>query len=302
MDLVPKYNALSFSADDEASLEKAVIDALSSAIELNMGLRRCTAFPATNTEVFLFELASKETKTFISKIADKVRGRLSIDHAVIHLMYIPVILKTTHAQAEIKLKNLATGEECYGGTKVNLNEAFVLSMTWPRSFFMDEVNNHKGLYLGGSVSCDPSVPRGAKIGMWYPMWTERASGKQLYQQQTDVEKTQMLETYTRKMISSDKEMRSLMRSRATIEVASRQPEPLVMCSKSIGLLDKHTTGVDFTVKNFSESTQPRVICQLPSTDVKNMSVLVPVDARDERVVVENVSSEDEGNHGAFICG
>nr|AFT91185.1 movement protein [Blackberry chlorotic ringspot virus]AFT91195.1 movement protein [Blackberry chlorotic ringspot virus]AFT91201.1 movement protein [Blackberry chlorotic ringspot virus]AGX83790.1 movement protein [Blackberry chlorotic ringspot virus] len=248
MALTPKMTALTFSADDEASLEKAVTEALAGSMELNMGIRRCAAFPATNTEAFLCELTTKETKTFIGKFTDKVRGRVFVDHAVIHLMYIPVILNTTDAIAELKIKNLATGDELYGGTKVNLNEAFILTMTWPRSLFADEVNKHKGLYLGGVVSCAPHVPKSAKIGMWYPMWTEKVSAKQLYQDTAKITNTRALETYTRTMISSDKEMRSLLRSRASIDIAAKSKENPVLCSQYVNLLDQRVEGVDFTVK------------------------------------------------------
>nr|AFT91223.1 movement protein [Blackberry chlorotic ringspot virus] len=248
MALTPKTTALTFSADDEASLEKAVTEALAGSMELNMSIRRCAAFPATNTEAFLCELTTKETKTFIGKFTDKVRGRVFVDHAVIHLMYIPVILNTTDAIAELKNKNLATGDELYGGTKVNLNEAFILTMTWPRSLFADEVNKHKGLYLGGVVSCAPHVPKSAKIGMWYPMWTEEVSAKQLYQDTAKITNTRALETYTRTMISSDKEMRSLLRSRASIDIAAKSKEKPVLCFQYVNLLDQRVEGVDFTVK------------------------------------------------------
>jgi len=253
MALSPSYKALTFSADDESSLEKAVLEALSGSVDLNMGIRRCAAFPATNTEAFLCELTSKETKSFVGKFTDKVRGRVFIDHAVIHMMYIPVILNTTFAVSELKIKNLATGDELYGGTKVNLNEAFVLTMTWPRSLFADAVNNHRGLFLGGTVSCASSVPKGAKIGMWYPLWTEKVSNKQLYQKTTDIVNTRALETFTRTMISNDKEMRSLLRSRASIDIAAKDPERPVLCSSSVNLLDRSTTGIDFTTKIISEA-------------------------------------------------
>lgn len=251
MALAPTMKPLTFSAEDESSLEKAVIDALTGSVELNMGIRRCAAFPATNTEAFLCELTTKETRSFIGKFTDKVRGRVFVDHAVIHMMYIPVILSTTEAIAELKMKNLATGDELYGGTKVNLNEAFVLTMTWPRSLFAEAVHAHRGLYLGGSVSCAASVPKGAKIGMWYPMWTEKVSNKQLYQTTVNIHNTKALETFTRTMISSDREMRSLLRSRASIDVAARTQERPVMCSERISLLDHQTTGVDFTVREIN---------------------------------------------------
>nr|QSE03524.1 movement protein [Tobacco streak virus] len=248
MAMAPTMKPLTFSADDESALEKAVLEALTGSVELNMGIRRCAAFPATNTEAFLCELTTKETKSFIGKFTDKVRGRIFVDHAVIHMMYIPVILNTTDAIAELKMKNLATGDELYGGTKVNLNEAFVLTMTWPRSLFAEAVHAHRGLYLGGSVSCASTVPKGAKIGMWYPMWTEKVSNKQLYQSTVPINNTRALETFTRTMISSDREMRSLLRSRASIDVAARTRESPVLCSERISLLDQQTSGVDFTVR------------------------------------------------------
>nr|AGH25431.1 putative movement protein [Tobacco streak virus] len=247
MALVPTMKALTFSAEDEASLEKAITEALSGSVEINMGLRRCAAFPAVNTGAFLCELTTKETKSFIGKFSDKVRGHVFVDHAVIHLMYIPVILNTTHAIAELKLKNLATGDELYGGTKVNLSKAFILSMTWPRSLFAEAVHAHRGLYLGGTVSCASSVPANAKIGMWYPMWSEKVSNKQLYQNTVNIHNTEALETFTRTMISSDREMRSLLRSRASIDIAAKLPEKPVICSERVSLLDQHTQGVDFTV-------------------------------------------------------
>nr|QNL13311.1 movement protein [Ageratum latent virus] len=276
MALAPTMKALTFSADDEDSLQKSVLEALSSSVELNMGVRRCAAFPATNNGAFLCELTTKETKSFISKFADKVKGRLFVDHAVIHLMYIPVILNTTHAVANLKVKNLATGDELYGGTKVNLNEAFVLTLTWPRSLFADAVDKHRGLYLGGSIECSSSIPRDAKIGMWYPLWSEKISNKQLYQQTTDIVNTKALETFTRTMIHTDKEMRSLLRSHASIDMAAKRKESTVLCNKSIGLLDAQTTGVDFTVKSVGEST--------PSSD-GDVSILgprmVPIDSTGE---------------------
>ena len=253
MALVPTKTALTFSADDESSLEKAVTDALSGCVELNMGVRRCAAFPAVNQDTFLCELTTKETKGILKSLADKVRGRLFVDHAVIHLMYLPVILDTTHAVADLKIKNLATGDELYGGTKVNLNEAFVLTMSWPRSLFADDVNNHRGLYLGGNIMCSSSVPSKAKIGMWYPLWSEKVSNKQLYQKTVAITNTRAIETFARTMIHSDKEMRSLLRSRASTDIASRNIEIPVLCSSRIGLVDKTTAGIDFTVKQLEET-------------------------------------------------
>lgn len=247
MAMVPTMKALTFSAADDASLEKAVSEALSGSVAINMGIRRCSAFPAVNAGAFLCELTTKETKSFIGKFSDKVRGRVFVDHAVIHLMYIPVILNTTHAIAELKLKNLATGDELYGGTKVNLSKAFILTMTWPRSLFAEAVHSHRGLYLGGTVSCASSVPIDAKIGMWYPMWSEKVSNKQLYQNTVNIRNTEALETFTRTIISSDREMRSLLRSRASVDIAAKTFEKPVICSERVSLLDQHTQGVDFTV-------------------------------------------------------
>lgn len=267
MALAPTMKALNFSADDEDALNKSVLEALAGAVELNMGLRRCAAFPATNNGAFLCELTTKEAKSIISKFADKVKGRIFVEHAVIHMMYIPVILNTTHAVADLKLKNLDTGDELYGGTKVNLNEAFVLTMTWPRSLFAESVEKHRGLYLGGSVNCAPTVPRGAKIGMWYPIWSEKISNKQLYQTTTDIRNTKALETFTRTMISSDKEMRSLLRSRATIEMAAKTKENPVMCSDRISLIDAQTTGVDFTIKTLTPDDDEVTVENTSSTSV-----------------------------------
>lgn len=283
MALAPTMKALTFSADDESALEKSVLEALSGSVELNMGIRRCAAFPAVNENAFLCELTTKETRGFISKIADKARGRIFVDHAVIHLMYIPVILNSTHAVADLKIKNLATGDELYGGTKVNLNEAFVLTMTWPRSLFADDIHNRKGLYLGGVISCSSSVPRGAKIGMWYPLWSEKVSNKQLYQQTVDIVNTKAMETYVRTMIGSDKEMRSLLRSRASIDVAAKSAERPVLCDKYVNLLDNNTTGIDFTIKQIKEAENP----DEKSSDVT--SVLGP-----KMVPIEHATSSKSG--------
>nr|AGT58203.1 movement protein [Tobacco streak virus] len=247
MALAPTMKALTFSAEDETSLEKAIVEALSGSVDINMGLKRCAAFPAVNVGAFLCELATKETKSFIGKFSDKIKGRVFVDHAGIHLMYIPVILNTTYATAELKLKNLATGDELYGGTKVNLNKAFILTMTWPRSLFAETVNHNRGLYLGGTIPCASSVPTNAKIGMWYPIWSEKVSNKQLYQTTVDIHNTEALETFTRTMIHSDKEMRALLRSRASVDIAAKKRERPVMCSERVSLLDQHTQGVDFTV-------------------------------------------------------
>jgi len=256
MAMAPTMKALTFSADDESALEKTILEALSGSTELNMGVRRCAAFAAVNNNVFLCELTSKETRGFIGKIADKTRGRIFIDHAVIHLMYIPVILNTTHAVADLMIKNMATMDEMYSGTRVNLNEAFVLTMTWPRSLFADDVHNHKGLYLGGTISCSSSVPKGAKIGMWYPFWSEKVSNKQLYQKTVEVVNTKAMETYVRKMIGSDKEMRSLLRSRASIDIAAKTAERPVSCNEYVNLLDNNATGIDFTVRQIKEAEKP----------------------------------------------
>nr|UEP18547.1 MAG: movement protein [Cape gooseberry ilarvirus 1]UEP18552.1 MAG: movement protein [Cape gooseberry ilarvirus 1] len=256
MALAPTMKALTFSADDEESLQKSVLEALSGSIELNMGVRRCAAFPAKNDGAFLCELTTKETKSFVSKMSDKIKGRIFIDHAVIHLMYIPVILNTTHAVAYLKIKNMATGDELYGGTKVDLSEAFILTLTWPRSLFADAVAQHKGLYLGGSVECSSSVPRNADIGMWYPLWSEKVSNKQLYSKTTDIVNTRALETFTKTMIHSDKEMRSLLRSRASTEIAAKRREPSVMAKPTIDLMGGQITGVDFTKKTIREESLP----------------------------------------------
>nr|UOF93187.1 movement protein [Bacopa chlorosis virus] len=254
MALVPKKTALTFSADDETSLERSVSDALSQCVDLNMGVRRCAAFPAINKDFILCELTTKETKSVIRKLVDKTRGRLFVNHAVIHLMYIPVILNSTHAVADLKLKNLATGDELYGGTKVSLNEAFILTMSWPRSLFADAVDAHKGLYLGGAISCSSTVPHGAKIGMFYPLWSEQLSDKQLYHKTVAITNTQAIETFTKTMISSDGELRSLLRSRASIDGVAKNFEQPVLGSKRVSLLDVTTAGVDFTVNKVEEIT------------------------------------------------
>nr|UTQ50871.1 MAG: movement protein [Prunus virus I] len=299
MALTPSYRALTFSADDESSLEKSVSDALSGCVELNMGLRRCAAFPATNTEAFLCELTTKETKTILGKFADKVRGRVFVDHAVIHMMYIPVILSTTHAVAELKIRNMATGDELYGGTKVNLNEAFILTMTWPRSLFADAVHAHKGLYLGGTVNCATSVPKGCNIGMWYPMWSEKVSNKQLYQNTTNIVNTKALETFTRTMISSDREMRSLLRSRASIDIAAKTAEKPVLCSSHVNLLNQHTSGVDFTVKQ----VQPIEVSseQIGNSDDVGIDLLEPKMVPSEHAAVSS-ESEKPPDPGRNLLG
>ncbi|UXP11831.1 protein 3A [Soybean ilarvirus I] len=252
MAITPKRTALVFSADDEASLEKSVADALSQCVELNMGIRRCSAFPAVNQGYFLCELTTKETGSILRTFTDKVASRMFVDHAIIHLLYVPAILESTYATAELKLKYSATGDELYGGTKVNLNEAFVLTMSWPRSLFSEDVKNHKGLYLGGSIHCASTVPHMAKIGMWYPMWTEKLSNKQLYQKTVAVTSTKAIQTFARKMISSDKEMRSLLRSKISMDRAAKTQENPVSCSGSVNLLDNTVVGVDFTVKPLNE--------------------------------------------------
>lgn len=270
VDAVPtlQYKALTFSAADEESLQKSVFDALSGNVDIEMGVKRCAAFPAVNDDHFLCELMTKETKSIIGKFADKVRGRLFVEHTTIHLMYIPVIIDTTHAVAELKLKYMATGDTLYEGTKVNLNEAFVLTMTWPRSMFADDVNKHKGLYLGGTVFA-PTTPKGSKIGMWYPLWTERVSSKQLYQRKTDINNTKVLETFTKKLISSDADMRRIMRTRISVSNAAKKNESLISCANNIDLVDQHTSGIDFTMKSLPAGGKSRI----ESKDVKNTTLL-----------------------------
>ncbi|AWC08306.1 putative movement protein [Peanut virus C] len=253
MAVIPKMTALTFSADDESSLEKSVIEALAGCTDLNMGLRRCAAFEAKNEGYFLCELTTKGAKSFIKSLTDKVKGRLFIEHSVIQLVYVPLILNTTHAVAELKLKNMATGDELYGGTKVNLNEAFLLTLSWPRSLLASAVDRHKGLYLGGTMSCAPSVQKGETIGMWYPLWTEKISGKQLYQKHVEVTRTKAIETFAKTIVSSDREMRSMLRSRISIGNAAKTFENPVTSSSSIGLLDGSAVGVDFTVKQLDET-------------------------------------------------
>lgn len=278
MAYVSKRTALVFSADDEASLEKAISDALSTCVEVNMGIRRCNAFPAVNNNCFLCELTTKEVKNIIKKLTTLVKGRVFVEHAMIHLMYIPTILESTHAVADLKLKHLETGDELYGGTIVNLNEAFILSLSWPRSLFAEDVENRKGLYLGGNISCASSVPPGAKIGMWYPLWTERLSSKQLYQQTVAIKNSKAIQTFAKTMIRSDKELRSLLKSRVSLETASKTFEKPVLCSDHVSLMEPTAEGVDFTVNKFNEE---------PSEDSK------PTNASDVLVTKRSTTSRSD---------
>lgn len=265
MALALKKTPLTFSANDESDIQKAITEALSTCVDLNMGICRCAAFPAVNSEHFMCELTTNEVKNTLQKFIAKLKGRLFIQHAVIHFMYIPLILNTTEATSNLMLKCLATGDELYDGTRVNMNEAFVLSMTWPRSLLAKWVDEHRGLYLKGNVHCAPTVPRGSEIGMWYPFWTEQISRKQLYQETVPITNTRALETYARTMIRSDREMRSILRSYASVDYAAKHHEKPVICSDNINLLSSSTSGIDFTKSEIKESG--------PTTETE---ILIPV--------------------------
>jgi len=293
MVIVPTKTALTFSADDEASLEKSITDALSQCVELNMGIRRCSAFPAINQGFFLCELTTKETGGILRTLTDRVTSKLFVDHAVIHLMYVPALLESTYATAELKLRNAATGDELYNGTKVNLNEAFVLTMSWPRSLFAEDVKNRKGLYLGGNIHCASTVPHMAKIGMWYPMWTEQLSNKQLYQKTVAVTSNKAIQTFAKKMISSDKEMRALLRSKISMDRAARTQENPVFCSSNVNLFDNTVVGVDFTAKESGEATTSNTVrtsdVLVKSTADQNSDVLVTKESTAGQTLEEQVA-------------
>lgn len=291
MALTPNHKVLTFSADTESALAEAVSKSLDGVMNLNMGIRRCAAFPAVNNGHFLCELTTKETKSVLTGFLNKVRERTFVEHAVIQLLYIPVILNTTVASACIKLKNLATGDELYGGTKVNLNQAFVLTLTWPRSLFADDVAAHKGLFLGGTVDCASSIPAGGKIGMWYPFWSEKISKRQLYQKTTAVTSTLAMETYAKAVIKSDAEMRALMMSYASVDNAAKAHENLVTCSKTMNLLESGSTGIDFTVKQLPERS-----AESPDDTDRNVEVSGVTDRKVD-VLIPRFSSKLEERNG-----
>nr|QIC52824.1 MAG: movement protein [Apple ilarvirus 1] len=229
-----RHSPLTFSATDEDSLMRSVSSALQENFDLNLGVKRCFAIPAVNEPTFLFEILTKESWSILSRLIGSVSNRCFVDHEVIHLMYVPTILSTTRASCKLMLKHMGTQESLKYDQELDLSKAFVITMRWPRSVFASDARDHRGLYLGGVISCE--IPRGQKIGMWYPFWTEKMTSKQLYQKSSKFNVAKVAEMNARSIIKSNREMRVLMKNYISMENSVEREQDMVKCDSSIDLL------------------------------------------------------------------
>lgn len=172
-------SAFEVSTEEWSRTMTDVDDFYSNVMMKNIPTMKCYKLDVGNSvPVTPMELVTKESKKLISKLTDKVRGCVYIQHSIIYLLYIPTILEVTTGYLTIKLFNPNTGESVDVDTDSPANEAAVLVARWPRSLHAGS----KSLCLLVSASV-PGVSQGAIVGTLFPYWEDALKRTKLYEKE-----------------------------------------------------------------------------------------------------------------------
>ncbi|UYP65663.1 cell to cell movement protein [Apple ilarvirus 2] len=244
-----KTKAVVLSATDEESLLAEISGALSRAQMDMKTFRACVPIEMKNDKAFCFELCDETTRSWITALRVKVQARLNIDHPHIMFLWVPRILKSTHATVDLKIQYIATGDVKVLG-KLPLNEAFLLSFGWERSIRMKDAYAKKGLMVFAQPSA-PATPPGAPLGRWIPMWDVCPTQKMRYTEDVKSSMTKAQEMRV-KTILNERTTRSLLRSVMANEYTCREQVPKFLGPSEVQLSDDLPEFHDFTLEMISE--------------------------------------------------
>ncbi|QPB74033.1 putative movement protein [Rosa ilarvirus-1] len=231
------------TAANEEELYKQITGAL---VSVNANLKMfqaCFPLELKNNSHTSFELCDENTRSIATALITKVRKSINVDHPHIFLIWIPRILKSTFATAEIRCRYLATGDEKAVG-KFLLNEAFMFSFGWERSIRMKDAYSGKGLHLFIQTSAPNSEPN-APLGRLIPMWDNCATAKMRYTESVGTSMS-VADEMRVKNVLTDKTTKGLLRSYMAHEFVCKEVVEKFSAPPRVQLSDDLPESVDFT--------------------------------------------------------
>ncbi|AAK01484.1 putative movement protein 3a [Tulare apple mosaic virus] len=250
------------TAANEEELYKQITSAL---VSVNANLKMfqaCFPLELKNNSHTSFELCDENTRSIVTAFTTKIRKSINVDHPHIFLLWVPKILKTTFATADIRCKYLATGDEKAVGN-FPLNEAFIFSFGWERSIRMKDAYSGKGLHLFIQDTCPGFWPN-APLGRLVPLWDNCATAKMRYTE--DIGTSMTIDGWMRvKNVLSDKVTRGLLSSYMAHEFTCREKVEKFTGPPRVQLSDDLPETLDFT-SQCSEVKRPPVLTDATKAD------------------------------------
>jgi len=231
------------TAADEESLYKQIAGALESVNSNLKMFQACFPLELKNNSHTSFELCDENTRSIATGFITKIRKSINVDHPHIFLLWVPRILKSTFATAEIRCRYLATGDEKAVG-KFPLNEAFIFSFGWERSIRMKDAYSGKGLHLFIQTLAPDSEPN-APLGRLIPMWDNCATAKMRYTEDVGSSMT-VADEMRVKTVLTDKITRGLLNSYMAHEFTCKESVEKFSAAPRVQLSDDLPESIDFT--------------------------------------------------------
>lgn len=123
-------------------------------------------------------LASKESRSLVSKLVDGARDRVYSLHRMILILYAPSVLAQTSGTMTLKLLNQDTGETILVVNEHPVAQAATFVCRWPRAVLAKS----KGLALLAATE-DVDTIRGSLVGVLSPFWEDKVSTKMVYEKE-----------------------------------------------------------------------------------------------------------------------
>lgn len=123
-------------------------------------------------------LASKESRSLVSKLVDGARDRVYSLHRMILILYAPSVLAQTSGTMTLKLLNQDTGETILVTNEHPVAQAATFVCRWPRAVLAKS----KGLALLVATE-DVDTIRGSLVGVLSPFWEDKVSTKMVYEKE-----------------------------------------------------------------------------------------------------------------------
>jgi len=231
------------TAADEDSLYKQIAGALESVNSNLKMFQACFPLELKNNSHTSFELCDENTRSIATGFITKIKKSINVDHPHIFLLWVPRILKSTFATAEIRCRYLATGDEKAVG-KFPLNEAFIFSFGWERSIRMKDAYSGKGLHLFIQTLAPDSEPN-APLGRLIPMWDNCATAKMRYTEDVGSSMT-VADEMRVKTVLTDKITRGLLNSYMAHEFTCKESVEKFSAAPRVQLSDDLPESIDFT--------------------------------------------------------
>ena len=123
-------------------------------------------------------LASRESRSLVSKLIDGARDRVYSLHRMILILYAPSVLAQTSGTMTLKLLNQDTGETILVVSEHSVAQAATFVCRWPRAVLASS----KGLALLVATE-DVDTIRGSLVGVLSPFWEDKVSTKMVYEKE-----------------------------------------------------------------------------------------------------------------------